>query len=78
MAENYSFGLPIQASTYAPGIDFSLNVIHIGMAIIFIAWAVFFTYVLIRYRQGANPKADPNVDKWKIRSFYAGCGYIDF
>ena len=54
---NYSWGLPIQASTYAPRIDQSLLILHIAMFIIFGLWALYMIYCLIKYRAGTNPKA---------------------
>ena len=39
------------------------------MAVIFVFWAILFTYCLIRFRKGKNPQADSNVNKWSIRSF---------
>lgn len=78
MAENYTFGLPIAASTFANRIDQSIWVIHVGMAVIFAFWAVIFIYVLIRYRQSRNPQADPNVDKWTIRSFMPDAAILLF
>lgn len=48
---NYRFGLPIAASTYAGEIDRSLNILHIGMVLIFVVWAAFFVYCLVRFRQ---------------------------
>jgi cytochrome c oxidase subunit 2 len=57
LIQNYTIGLPIQASTFAAQIDHSLNLLHIGMAVIFVLWGIFFTYCLIRFRRGRNPKA---------------------
>ena len=48
---NYGWGLPIQASTYANDIDFGLYLIHGAMFLIFILWGIFFTYLLLKYRQ---------------------------
>lgn len=57
LALNYTVGLPIQASTFAAQIDHSLNLLHIGMVVIFVLWGIFFTYCLIRFRRGRNPIA---------------------
>jgi len=48
---NYGWGLPVAASTYAGQIDFGIWLIHIAMFAIFILWGIFFTYLLIRYRR---------------------------
>lgn len=69
MTENYNFGLPIAASTYAEKIDFSLSILHWAMAIIFVVASIFMAYTLIRFRKSAHPNADPNVNKWHVRSF---------
>ncbi len=75
---NYTYGLPIAASTYAAGIDRSLHILHIGMGLIFVVWGFFFTYCLIRFRRGKNPQADPNVHKWTIASFLPDAAILTF
>ena len=40
----FSFGLPAAASTYAGRMDASLNILHAGMAAIFLLWSAFFIY----------------------------------
>ncbi len=54
---NYTFGLPIAASTYAGRIDFALNLLQWGMTAIFVVWGIFFTYCLIRFRKGNQQTA---------------------
>ncbi len=75
---NYTFGLPIAASTYAAGIDRSLTILHVAMGLIFVLWGVFFTYCLIRYRRGKNPQADANVHKWAVASFMPDLAIFTF
>jgi cytochrome c oxidase subunit 2 len=48
---NYGWGLPIAASTYAGKIDFGIWMIHIAMVIIFVLWGIFFAYLLVKYRK---------------------------
>jgi cytochrome c oxidase subunit 2 len=48
---NYGWGLPVAASTYAGKIDFGIWLIHIAMIGIFVLWGIFFTYLLIKYRK---------------------------
>ncbi len=48
---NYGWGLPIQASTYAEKIDLGLTILHGVMFTIFILWAIYLVYCLIRYRK---------------------------
>ena len=51
-------GLPINASAHGGEIDFLIWVVHILMAVLFVGWGIFFTYVLIRFRRSRNPRAD--------------------
>lgn len=51
-------GLPAQASSHAGEIDRIIVVIHWLMAVLFVGWGAFFVYTLVRFRAGANPKAD--------------------
>ncbi len=55
---NYGWGLPVQASTFAPTIDLGIYIIHCAMFVIFILWSSFFTYLLIRYRKREGVKAE--------------------
>lgn len=47
---NYGWGLPVQASTYAAKIDWTLYLMHLVMIAIFVLWGIFMGYCLIRYR----------------------------
>jgi cytochrome c oxidase subunit 2 len=51
-------GLPPLASAHGGEIDKLLGWIHIFMAVLFVGWGVFFTYVLVRFRKSRNPVAD--------------------
>jgi len=51
-------GVPIQAATHAPEIDNMISLVHWLMLAMFIGWGFFFVYVLMRFRKGANPRAD--------------------
>jgi cytochrome c oxidase subunit 2 len=57
VAQNYSFGLPVAASTYAGRLDTSLHVLQAGMLVIFVVWFAFFVYVLVRFRRSRQPAA---------------------
>lgn len=48
---NYGWGLPVAASTYAGQIDFGIWLIHAAMILIFVLWGIFFTYLLVKYRK---------------------------
>jgi cytochrome c oxidase subunit 2 len=55
--ENY-LGLPAAASAHAADIDRMLGWVHWFMLVLFVGWGIFFIYVLLRFRQSRNPKAD--------------------
>ena len=62
---NY-LGLPVQASTHAGEIDNLISLVHWLMFVLFSGWGVFFVFVLVRFRKGANPKANYVGAKGKI------------
>lgn len=51
MNVDYSWGLPIPASTYAGEIDWELRLLHGAMAVIFLSWAFYFSFLLVRYKR---------------------------
>jgi len=51
-------GMPAAASSHAGEIDQMMVLVHWLMAVLFVGWGVFFLYVLLRFRRGANPKAN--------------------
>src|SRR5437870_5424966 len=51
-------GMPIQASSHAGQIDQMTVLVHWLMLVLFVGWGAFFLFVLVRFRRGANPKAD--------------------
>lgn len=51
-------GMPVEASAHAAGIDQIIVVVHWLMAVLFVGWGLFFIYTLIRFRAGANPRAN--------------------
>lgn len=59
-------GLPVQASTHAPDIDHMISLVHWLMLVLFVGWGAFFVFVLVRFRKGANPKADYTGAKGKL------------
>ncbi len=50
-------GLPVEASAHAAEIDRLIVLVHWLMFALFAGWAIYYIYVLIRFRAGANPKA---------------------
>ena len=51
-------GLPPEASSQAPGIDQLIALVHVLMAFLFVGWGAYFVTTLLRFRQGAHPRAD--------------------
>jgi cytochrome c oxidase subunit II len=49
--------LPVAGSAHAADLDRVLLGVHAHMAVQAVAWGLFFLYVLVRFRQGANPRA---------------------
>src|SRR3954467_10824864 len=78
LLKNYTFGLPVAASTYAARVDFALRLLHVGMMVIFVLWSLFFIYCLVRYRRSRNPQADSNVTKWSVSSFMPDAAILAF
>jgi len=50
--------IPAQASAHAAQIDQMTVLVHWVMLVLFVGWGAFFLYTLVRFRQGANPKAN--------------------
>ena len=49
--------LPPAASSHAAGMDAMLLHVHWMVIGLFAGWAIYFLYVLLRYRAGRNPRA---------------------
>jgi cytochrome c oxidase subunit 2 len=62
---NY-LGMPAQAATHAGEIDQMIALVHWLMLVLFVGWGIFFVYVLMRFRKGANPKASYEGAKGKL------------
>jgi cytochrome c oxidase subunit 2 len=50
-------GMPPAASAHAGDIDQMMSLVHWLMLVLFVGWGVFFVFVLVRFRRGANPRA---------------------
>jgi cytochrome c oxidase subunit 2 len=59
-------GMPIPASAHAAELDQMSVLVHWLMLIMFVGWAVFFVFVLFRFRKSAHPKASYTGAKGKI------------
>lgn len=51
-------GMPENASLHGAEIDYMMSLVHWLMIVLFLIWAPFFIYTLIRFRAKKNPKAD--------------------
>ena len=50
-------GLPVAASSHAGDVDRLMVLVHWLMLVLFVGWAAFFVYVLVRFRRGRHPQA---------------------
>ncbi|MDP7037207.1 MAG: hypothetical protein QF453_04675 [Candidatus Marinimicrobia bacterium] len=50
-------GFPVMSSRHGQDIDYMNGWVHWLMLVLFVGWGIFFIFVLIRFRSGANPKA---------------------
>lgn len=78
LSQNYTVGLPIQASTFAAGVDKSLSILHIGMLTMFVLWGAFFVYSLVRFRRSKNPVADHGGEPGHAASFIPDLAVLAF
>ncbi len=62
---NY-LGLPAAASSHAGEIDQLIVLVHWLMLVLFAGWGAFFLFVIVRFRRGANPKANYTGAKGKF------------
>jgi cytochrome c oxidase subunit 2 len=65
-------GLPPLAATHGGQIDDLIGWVHVFMLVLFVGWAAFFTYVLIRFRQSRNPVANYTGAKTHASSYLEG------
>ena len=59
-------GMPPAASAHASEIDQMMVLVHWLMAVMFVGWGVFFVFVLLKFRRGANPQASYTGAKGKV------------
>jgi cytochrome c oxidase subunit II len=58
--------MPLQASSHAAEIDHMTILVHWLMLVLFVGWGLYYLFVLVRFRKGANPKASYTGAKGKI------------
>jgi cytochrome c oxidase subunit 2 len=62
-------GLPLNGSAHGAELDSMLGLVHWLMIILFVIWAPFFIYTLIRFRASRNPQASYTGTKSHISSY---------
>ncbi len=65
----YGWGLPIDISTNGWYIDLLIKVIHGVMGVLFVGWAIFLVYALIRFRARAGHKAEHHIKHFKTPTY---------
>ncbi len=65
-------GMPIDVSVHGAQIDYTMALVHWLMFILFIIWAPYFLYVLYRFRQKKQPKANYHGTKSKMSTYLEG------
>jgi cytochrome c oxidase subunit 2 len=59
-------GMPPAASAHAGDIDQMISLVHWLMLVLFVGWGIFFVFVLVKFRRGANPTASYIGAKGKV------------
>jgi cytochrome c oxidase subunit II len=65
----------IEASAHAARIDVVLMLVHGLMAVLFVGWALYFGWVLVRFRRGRQPHADHHGAKGRV-AFWVEIGVV--
>lgn len=64
-----SWGLPVDISKHGAGIDRLIILLHVFMIVLFVGWAAFLIYTLIRFRQRQGHKATYKLDHFKAPTY---------
>lgn len=51
-------GLPVAAAEHAGDVDYIMSLVHWLMLVLFVGWAAFFVFVLVRFRRHRQPVAN--------------------
>ncbi|HMB90730.1 MAG TPA: cytochrome c oxidase subunit II [Rhodothermales bacterium] len=62
-------GMPFDASSHGYQIDFMMGLVHWLMLFLFLIWAPFFIYTLVRFRKKKNPVANYVGSKSKMSTY---------
>jgi cytochrome c oxidase subunit 2 len=52
------YGLPFDASVHGHEVDKLIAYVHVLMLVLFVGWGAFYVYILARFNNKTNPKAD--------------------
>ncbi|MBI4028114.1 MAG: cytochrome c oxidase subunit II [Verrucomicrobia bacterium] len=74
---NRLMGMPESFSEHGREIDFSLELCHWFMALLFIGWLIYFIYTIVRFRKARNPRAD-HVGATSLAPYYLIGGVVIF
>ncbi len=69
MQKYYGWGLPVDVSKHGAGIDRLIILLHVFMIVLFVGWAAFLVYTLIRFRQRQGHKATYKLDHFKTPTY---------
>jgi cytochrome c oxidase subunit 2 len=67
--------LPPPASAHAGEIDLVLRLVHWLMYVLFVGWGAYFLWVLVRFRSGRQPRANPQGAKGRF-AFWTEVGVV--
>lgn len=69
---DWLFNMPADISTHGQEVDVMMGLVHWLMVVLFLVWAPYFIYTLIRFRAANNPKASYTGSKSKWSSYLEG------
>ena len=79
MPKYYGWGLPVDISKHSAGIDRLIILMHVFMGVLFVGWAIFLIYTLVRFRQRRGHKATYKLDHFKAPTYLeAGIAVFEF
>lgn len=66
---HYGAWLPPDLSVHGPGVDNIIDVLHVFMVLLFVAWGIFFVYCLMRFRRREGGSASYHPVKGKVSKY---------
>ena len=67
--------LPLAATAHAAETDRVTLLVHLLMLGLFVGWGLYFVWVLVRFRQGRHPRADPSGARGRL-AFWTEVGVV--